>query len=525
MGDTPGGDGSFSTLFKTACTLQSSVAAGQPFPDLITATKSLPVVEMPKLYVREAYKKLYDELISNFTDTPTTFGQNCLVVCGTSGIGKSAFLLYLTIRLLAKRPAPIIIFHAKSQLSECYAFGGTSCFRSGNIADFKGLLNLPETWYLVDSVAMPECFIAKTVIAASPNTLETNDYQYVLLLNKRYMAPWSLVELSKCRKEVFPSVPLYLIVDLYAKWGGVPGYLLGSTAISIAQKEDIDHVKKLALGRLKEAIQDIVIGDPDLLLQCVAQNKSYLKLSNYLLHRWPSLNSEDYHLKWASSYVKEQIQGTLKEISWTFVHHLFRHNGGIFTIRKLQDGALTEKEDFMIQPNTTVKFIRCPKELSEDTGTQIPDNAGDQDLEVLLEDLPDVADDDNDKLEDPVGHYRESLETMDEVPQDDNRLVIPNIPNFAAADLSLLPTTLFQVTVSEKHPIKQAALATIIKSMPAYKDPKAKFKLIFVVPDELYDNYPVQKYVTSDKKDSSKVPLVIQKRVEQWVLGIDISNV
>ncbi|RUS15195.1 hypothetical protein BC937DRAFT_92773 [Endogone sp. FLAS-F59071] len=187
---------------------------------------------------------------------------------------------------------------------------------------------------------------------------------------------------------------------------------------------------------------------------------------------------------------KEDEGGTRGLMFEAFVHHLFRHNGGNFTIRKLQDGALAQ-EDFVIQPNTTVKFIRRPKELSEDTGTQIPDNAGDQDLEVLLEDLPDVADDDNDKLEDPVGHYRKSLETMDQVPQDDNRLVIPNIPNFAAADLFLLPTTLFQVTVSEKHPIKQAALATIIKSMPAYKDPKAKFKLIFVVPHELYRNYPV----------------------------------
>src|SRR5690606_12622138 len=125
-----------------------------------------------------------------------------IVLTGTSGIGKSVFLVYLTIRLLAESDddePPIIIFHTK-QSTKCIAFGGYSTVRSGDIEDFAPFLTLPETWYIVDSSPNPALDKARTVISASPKTLfsEINQYQNIDkdVAWRYYMAPWSLEELT-----------------------------------------------------------------------------------------------------------------------------------------------------------------------------------------------------------------------------------------------------------------------------------------------------------------------------------------
>ncbi|KAI7822706.1 hypothetical protein BC939DRAFT_177436 [Gamsiella multidivaricata] len=157
-----------------------------------------PVVDTEDLYVRQAYKDLYQEVSMKFQDSPRNRAQKHVVVTGTSGIGKSAFLVYFTIRLLATSSndnPPIVVFQEKGG-SKCYVYGGLSTLRYGDIEDFRPFLNLPETWYLVDSSPNPLLERARTIISASPKTLhsEMNQYQEV---DKRvpwryYMAPWML---------------------------------------------------------------------------------------------------------------------------------------------------------------------------------------------------------------------------------------------------------------------------------------------------------------------------------------------
>jgi hypothetical protein len=193
----------------------------------------LPVVNTKELYVRKAYKDLHQTIIDTF-DNDRNEAQKHVVVTGTSGIGKSAFLVYFTIRLLAESGddyPPIIIFHTKRS-SECYVFGGRSTVRSGTIEDFKPFLCLPDTWYFVDSSPDPILDQAKTVISASPKTLFSEAHQYQDVDKgvawRYYMAPWSLEELTMCRTNVtsFQVVPLEAMEDLYTKIGGVPRYVL-----------------------------------------------------------------------------------------------------------------------------------------------------------------------------------------------------------------------------------------------------------------------------------------------------------
>lgn len=115
--------------------------------------------------------------------------------------------------------------------------------------------------------------------------------------------------------------------------------------------------------------------------------------------------------------------------------------------------------------------------------------------------------------------------------------------NFGAVDLILMQDKIFQITVSNKHPIKQNEIVKVIKNMPAFKR-EDKIRLFFVVPDDVYDGFTYQNYTTErtdkdknkdknkdiDDKDPNDLMFrpVIQEShvlrfVEQWVLKVDLS--
>lgn len=230
LGQDIGWTDSFEPLARTAHELRNSCLGDM---DIISTSgnSTFPIVQASDLYVRETYKELYAKILDTFEKKQ---GEKQIVVTGTSGIGKSVFLVYLAIRLLAESDCdnpPIIIFHTK-QSTKCLAYGGLSTVRYGDIKDFAPFLTLPETWYLVDSSPEPVLNQARTVLAASPKTLfsKASPYQDVDkdVAWRYYMAPWSLEELTHCRDSVedFNIVPSEMMEELYSKIGGVPRYVL-----------------------------------------------------------------------------------------------------------------------------------------------------------------------------------------------------------------------------------------------------------------------------------------------------------
>ncbi|GBC06271.1 hypothetical protein RclHR1_06720007 [Rhizophagus clarus] len=109
--------------------------------------------------------------------------------------------------------------------------------------------------------------------------------------------------------------------------------------------------------------------------------------------------------------------------------------------------------------------------------------------------------------------------------KDNGRFIFPETTNFGAADLFYTPNMIFQVTVSNNHPIKQVELVNIVENMPAYGK-NIPIYLVFVVPDDIYDNYKYQDIVTKDPVSKSwrKVKTMDKKlkNMEQWVLRIDM---
>ncbi|CAG8737495.1 432_t:CDS:2, partial [Funneliformis caledonium] len=374
----------------------------------------------------------------------------------------------------------------------------------GRYNDFSTHFQSSETWYLADGILSPKLVPAKTVVALSPKGVVKDEFQEFGkdLVQTFYMSPWSLEELLFCRKHVFPDVPEDIMLALYDKAGGVPRYVFRRVESSL--KYDLDPktpegkemIIKKAFERVEFAL--LQVKNFDDLIACFTENAYFVQYSSRLVHRWPDPSYNNYHLQWASRYIYDEIERRLEKQSWSFlleriqmmrnypnargimfemyVIHLFRSSNDVYAMRKLQeDPKTTHIEEFSMGKSPTVSNIRTAKELSS---------------------------------------------------KSDKTIILPETSNFGAVDLFYTPDMMFQVTVSNNHPIKQVELINIVENMPAYKRNNPIY-LVFVVPDDIYDTYKYQDIVTKDANSRSfrKVKKQDAKldNVQQWVLKIDTS--
>lgn len=110
----------------------------------------------------------------------------------------------------------------------------------GTREDFRVHLQNPETWYLVDGET-PTLVEAVTFVAISPSHDLYWEYAKDGSVAVRYMPVWTLQELQKARRLVYPHVcglTRQVVVDLYAKWGGVARYCL-EHALNEAKQQDL----------------------------------------------------------------------------------------------------------------------------------------------------------------------------------------------------------------------------------------------------------------------------------------------
>lgn len=129
-------------------------------------------------------------------------------------------------------------------------------------------------------------------------------------------------------------------------------------------------------------------------------------------------------------------------------------------------------------------------------------------------------------LKDVVKDYLKRLEEGGRgIVEDQGRFLLPRSGNFPAIDLIRWPKTgeyieLFQLTTSKDHPIKLDPLKGIMQVLKSLWSIN-QFRLIFVVPNELMADYPLQSYLCP------KGGVVLGQEdecVTRWVLGINLRD-
>jgi hypothetical protein len=105
------------------------------------------------------------------------------------------------------------------------------------------------------------------------------------------------------------------------------------------------------------------------------------------------------------------------------------------------------------------------------------------------------------------------------IPEEDTGTIWTPGPNFPSIDMIISPDSLFQITISRRHPVKQEPLRQILEKLPVEEG----IVLYTVVPDEIFDSFPFQQYHNDLGKVSRMVPESVQK-LEQWVLGVPLGK-
>ncbi|GBC06270.1 hypothetical protein RclHR1_06720006 [Rhizophagus clarus] len=280
-------------------------------------SKPLALIEKPTIFVRKPYEDLY-RLIINKTSKGS---KHKFLVSGTSGIGKSCFLVYFLIRHLCEFENATIIFQT-IQSDDFYCFEGLN-LSSRSYNNFLTHFQSSETWYLADGIISPRLVSAKTLIALSPKGFVNDKFQVIEkdIVQKFYMSPWSLDELLGCREKVFPNVPEDIVVALYNKAGGVPRYVFRRAEISLQYfnydpktPDEKEIIIKQAFDRVEYALLQVK-NFSDLIL-CFTENAYFIQYSSRLVHQWSNPSYNSYHLQWASRYIYNEIEKRVMDLTF-----------------------------------------------------------------------------------------------------------------------------------------------------------------------------------------------------------------
>ena len=287
------------------------------------------------------------------------------------------------------------------------------------------------------------------------------------------------MELQLCRQSVFPSLKECLVKSLYEKIGGVPRYVLEFPQSLVKAGEGSVEVK--VFEHLQSAIDKV--RNVANLVELIYEGKGFAKYSNRLFHRWPRQGDlSSFTIKWASTYIEQQLLEQLESEARQEVLRYLTSNRS-----PLGDSF----EAFVTYNFRQGDVTYATKELCPGDGS------GDGSGMLKIPKTPNVQR--FSAIEELAGVAHETL-------------CIPAVRNFPCIDLVITPNKLFQITLSENHPLKKAHLKNIARKLN-----HADLELYFVVPEKIYDKFKPQNYLRKDGKVSRNIPQVVRK-IQQYVL-------
>ncbi|CAG8569550.1 10681_t:CDS:2 [Paraglomus brasilianum] len=211
----------------------------------------------------------------------------------------------------------VTIIFQSIQTEVFYCFENLN-LNSGSYDDFSIQLQSSKTWYLADGIISPKLVPAKTIVALEPKGTVRDEFQEFdkVLVLRFNMSPWTLEELSFCQKHIFPDVPEDIMQALYFKVGGVPGCIFWRVEISLQYfdpktPEGKEKIIDKTFEHVKRAI--LQVNNFNDLMLCFTENAHFIQYSSCLVHRWADSSYDNYHLKWASRYINDEIEKKLEE--------------------------------------------------------------------------------------------------------------------------------------------------------------------------------------------------------------------
>ncbi|EFJ44681.1 hypothetical protein VOLCADRAFT_94986 [Volvox carteri f. nagariensis] len=175
-----------------------------------------------------------------------------------AGIGKSMFLYYLLYELACQ--GKTVVWQGNSMAS-VLLYTPNGVFQSDSTFAFSAELHDPSTWFLCDAVE-PSARRAITVMVSIPRNSNYNDYMKLGPM-RLWMSPWSMSELEAARRTIFTSVTDDALSRLYARWGGIPRYVLEHANSPTQQKKLDEVVAVITMDLLFRSVRNIEAATED----------------------------------------------------------------------------------------------------------------------------------------------------------------------------------------------------------------------------------------------------------------------
>ncbi|KAI9093157.1 hypothetical protein DFS34DRAFT_666843 [Phlyctochytrium arcticum] len=420
------------------------------------------------LLVRKAYETLWDQIRISTED---------FIICGTPGVGKTYFSMYLLWVIQKTYPEATIVWERANL--PCLAFcpdGTCLTFAPTDPIKADRYLAIKSNWYIADAVTPSFVVPARTVLVTSPRFERFKEFEKQDHTEIRWMPTWDLDELQSLHALAFPEMAWEDVMARTAFWGGVPRTVLVK-ARGESAKTDVLDGKFLGLSDLRKCFESegkdlypsaavsgriLHLRTEDPYEDAVVRFASN-KVADVLLRKFGAELKNDILRLFTAASDNTMFSGLRGAIFENLAHHRLRA-GGTFQVRDLKTEAV---ESTTIPDSGEGHFF---------------DTAG-QPVPVTVQNI-----------------YNQ-----------------PVISNLAAIDSLIPPHSLFQITVSISHPI----LVHGLKRFQSFlHDP---VRLYFVVPANIFENYPRQVYHTSGKTVYRKRDRFVED-IQQFALRIDVSE-
>ncbi|KAF0480809.1 crinkler CRN family protein [Gigaspora margarita] len=429
-----------------------------------------------KLLVRKCYLQLLDLIEKG---GPAKSG---CAITGTPGIGKSFFGFYLLFYFHYKYPDATIVWHCEKKI--CYQFSPDGSVQKGDIYQFDVTLNDPKNFLLVDAQPLRFLYEAYKILLTSPKTGRYDEAIKWPGFCKYFMPVWSLEEINILWAAIYEGQKTdtgkvftrELFGTLLDRWGPIPRSVLVKWNDDSYQSEYEQLISKIDYDKFMNSIntsgipEDAVSGRLVYLEVDISFTNAVYRFASREVYNKITKNYEHKMRKNARDLILScdrlpKINGFRGNLFEDFAH-LELQRGGTFRVRCLNNNSkIIEKKINKLSANIFTTLDEARKECYN----------------------------------------------------------IPKSKTFASIDsfsLDKNDLALYQITVSKTHGIKIKGLNDLNRSLTWVKNAN-NINIYFVVPSDIFETFPLQKFKTAKDEDSQKIQ-GWSNRITQYALEIDL---
>ena len=383
-----------------------------------------------KLYIREAYKDIYSQIMLHLEKKKLV-----IIVEGTPGVGKTFFLLYILFKFKSEGKALGVCIGSVYIILDKEKKYPRMCSRlalQDYLSDHTECIYLHDPFCKKGETPCQPILRAKgiTVITTSADPTNVASVKHAPK-HKIYMPVWSCEELIDCAKHCYRDITKVNVVkERFYYWGG--------SARNVFMTDDKELVVKFK-GILKQV---------DSVTALISRIESTMNDSNpdrnfqWLRHMIVTEDYSAFHYDWPSIHIRRLVIMQLKEVEQTFLHRIEL----LASANYIKVGNLYE--DYVI-----TCLLKGPPRTLTAQSTLSTLNIPFPDKYVLF--FNDV----------PVQAPSTSV------------LYIPAEKNKESIDM-VIPPVMFQITTAKKHSKKEKGIQAIKKAFSTVED----WKFCWIIP-------------------------------------------